>query len=98
MLRACGSAFGELSELTMNLIFTQLCLAAGLQLAVTTGSPVEKVVELIKELKTKIETDGANEQKIYDKFACWSVVTKPTTVQHVYSTFEMRRYGMQIDG
>merc|ERR1719502_2539417 len=55
----------------MNLIFTQLCLAAGLQLAVTTGSPVEKVVELIKELKGKIETDAANEQKVYDKFACW---------------------------
>ena len=72
MLRARGSAFGELSELTMNLIFTQLCLAAGLQLAVTTGSPVEKVVELIKELKGKIETDAANEQKVYDKFACWS--------------------------
>jgi hypothetical protein len=55
----------------MQLIFSQLCLAAGLQLAVTTGSPVEKVVELIKELKTKIETDAATEQKIYDKFACW---------------------------
>ena len=55
----------------MQLIFAQLCLAAGLQLAVTTGSPVEKVVELIKELKGKIETDAANEQKVYDKFACW---------------------------
>jgi hypothetical protein len=55
----------------MQLIFSQLCLAAGLQLAVTTGSPVEKVVELIKELKSKIETDAANEQKVYDKFACW---------------------------
>jgi hypothetical protein len=29
------------------------------------------VVELIKELKTKIEADSANEQKVYDKFACW---------------------------
>ena len=71
---------------------------SNLSTKVTTGSPVEKVVELIKELKGKIETDAANEQKIYDKFACWSAVTKPTTVQHVYSTFEMRRYGMQIDG
>ena len=85
MLRARGSAFGELSELTMNLIFTQLCLAAGLQLAVTTGSPVEKVVELIKELKGKIETDAANEQKIYDKFACWSVAAQ-------YSMLEMIRF------
>jgi hypothetical protein len=48
-------------------LLAQLCLAA----AVGTGSPVEKVVELIKELKTKVETDGAVEQKLYDKFACW---------------------------
>ena len=69
----------------MNLIFTQLCLAAGLQLAVTTGSPVEKVVELIKELKGKIETDAANEQKIYDKFACWSAAAQ-------YSMLELMRF------
>jgi predicted nucleic acid-binding Zn-ribbon protein len=52
-------------------LLAQLCLAT----AVGTGSPVEKVVELIKELKTKITTDGANEQKIYDKFACWCETT-----------------------
>jgi hypothetical protein len=46
-----------------------------LHLAVQTGSPVGKVVELIEELKAKIEADGANEQKIYDKFACWCETT-----------------------
>jgi len=55
----------------MRVFLAQLCLAT----AVGTGSPVEKVVELIKELKTKIETDGANEQKLYDKFACWCETT-----------------------
>jgi len=34
-------------------------------------TPVTKVVELINELKAKIETDGKAEQKVYDKFACW---------------------------
>merc|ERR1712205_159063 len=29
------------------------------------------VVELIQELKAKIEADGKAEQKVYDKFACW---------------------------
>jgi len=48
---------------------------AGLHLQVQTTSPVEKVVELIKELKTKIEADGAIEQKTYDKFACWCETT-----------------------
>lgn len=36
-----------------------------------TGSPVEKVVILLKELQDRIEQDGENEQKIYDKYACW---------------------------
>jgi len=54
-----------------SFLLAQLCLAA----AVSTGSPVQKVVELIKELKTKVETDGANEQKLYDKFACWCETT-----------------------
>jgi hypothetical protein len=34
-------------------------------------SPVDKVVTLIEDLKAKIDADGATEQKIYDKFACW---------------------------
>jgi len=59
----------------MNFILTQLCLVAGLKLTVRTGSPVEKVVELIEELKAKIETDGAMEQKLYDKYACWCETT-----------------------
>merc|ERR1719337_503344 len=35
------------------------------------ASPVDKAVELIQELKSKIEADGKAEQKVYDKFACW---------------------------
>merc|ERR1719253_1342513 len=46
-------------------------LVAALQLEAAARSPVEKVVELIEELKAKIEADGASEQKIYDKYACW---------------------------
>merc|ERR1719456_2204326 len=35
------------------------------------ANPVTKVVELIQELKAKVEADGKTEQKVYDKFACW---------------------------
>merc|ERR1719160_2288526 len=38
---------------------------------VTKDTPVTKVVELIQEMKAKIEADGKAEQKVYDKFACW---------------------------
>merc|ERR1719420_1756039 len=48
-----------------------LLLAAAAALRVDTRSPVEKVVELIEELKA----DGASEQKIYDKYACWCETT-----------------------
>jgi hypothetical protein len=32
---------------------------------------VEKVVQLLEELKSRVTQDGEKEQKIYDKFACW---------------------------
>jgi len=56
-------------------ILGHLILVSRLHFAVQTKSPVEKVVQLITELKAKIEADGANEQKIYDKFACWCETT-----------------------
>ena len=49
-------------------------LVAGLRLHAEVQdhqSPVDKVVTLIEDLKAKIDADGATEQKIYDKFACW---------------------------
>mmetsp|Transcript_130736 Transcript_130736/g.244607 ORF Transcript_130736/g.244607 Transcript_130736/m.244607 type:complete len:726 (+) Transcript_130736:85-2262(+) len=36
-----------------------------------TGSPVERVVTLLKDLASEIETDSKVEQKMYDKYACW---------------------------
>eukprot|EP00928_Gymnodinium_smaydae_P008872 TRINITY_DN13266_c0_g1_i3.p1 TRINITY_DN13266_c0_g1~~TRINITY_DN13266_c0_g1_i3.p1 ORF type:complete len:724 (-),score=213.24 TRINITY_DN13266_c0_g1_i3:65-2236(-) len=58
-------------------------LAAG-GAAVTTGrgaqkrsgegqglSPVTRVVELLKELSTKIEQEGKSEEKLYEKYMCW---------------------------
>jgi polyhydroxyalkanoate synthesis regulator phasin len=48
-----------------------LLLASAVQGAVHQENPVTKVVELIQELKAKIEADGKAEQKVYDKFACW---------------------------
>jgi len=39
------------------------------------GSPVERVVKLLEQLKTNIATDGASEQKTYNKYACWCETT-----------------------
>jgi len=35
------------------------------------GTPMEKVVQLLGGLKSKIEADGKAEQSSYDKYACW---------------------------
>merc|ERR1719265_2578381 len=34
-------------------------------------SPVEKVVQLLEELKANLERDQKVEQQIYDRYACW---------------------------
>jgi len=36
-----------------------------------TGSPVERVVNLLRDLKDKLEMDEKKEQRVYDKYACW---------------------------
>jgi hypothetical protein len=54
------------------LVVALLALAHSLTLqAHSSESPVTRVVELIRGLKSKIEADGKTEQKVYDKFACW---------------------------
>lgn len=35
------------------------------------GSPVEKVVDLLKELQANLENDQKVEQEMFDKYACW---------------------------
>jgi len=36
-----------------------------------TGSPVEKVVKLITDVRDRTVSDGKAEQALYDKYACW---------------------------
>lgn len=36
-----------------------------------TGSPVEKVVKLITDVRDRTVADGKAEQALYDKYACW---------------------------
>jgi len=44
-------------------------------LAVRAESPVGDVVQLLKELRGRIETDGQTEQASYDKYSCWCEAT-----------------------
>jgi len=60
-------------------------------------TPVEKIVSLLEDLQTKIEADGAAEQKMYDKYSCWCETTtqrKSTAIED--ATNELRRLGQMI--
>jgi len=65
--------------------------------AVASGSPVTKVVELIKELKGKIEADGKAEQKIYNKFACWCETTSERKATAIHqATADIKSHGTSV--
>jgi hypothetical protein len=53
--------------------------------------PVGKVVELIQDLKAKITAEGKEEQKIYDKFACWcekTTAVKAKSIEEAKTSIE----------
>merc|ERR1719487_477831 len=63
----------------------------------STGSPVEKVVELLTDLKTRIVTDGEIEQKAYDKYACWCENTSKRKANAiVQAKADLRALGQSI--
>mmetsp|Transcript_30899 Transcript_30899/g.88905 ORF Transcript_30899/g.88905 Transcript_30899/m.88905 type:complete len:704 (-) Transcript_30899:112-2223(-) len=47
-----------------------LCLA-WLAVSASAVTPVEKVISLLEDLKTEVETEGKTEATTYDKFACF---------------------------
>eukprot|EP00927_Polykrikos_kofoidii_P082054 TRINITY_DN8050_c0_g1_i3.p1 TRINITY_DN8050_c0_g1~~TRINITY_DN8050_c0_g1_i3.p1 ORF type:complete len:704 (+),score=138.80 TRINITY_DN8050_c0_g1_i3:70-2181(+) len=42
---------------------------------ISSESPIETVVSLMRELTSRLEADGRSEQTAYDKFACWCEAT-----------------------
>jgi len=70
---------------------------AGLAAASNSGSPVEKVVELIQGVLDRAVADGEAEQQMYDKYACWCETTaKRKANSIVEAQAAMRRLGQQI--
>jgi hypothetical protein len=48
-----------------------LALVAAVAADSQEATPIDRVVELIEGLRAKIVADGAAEQTVYDKYACW---------------------------
>lgn len=61
------------------------------------GSPIDKVVGLIEEMKSKIEADGETEQAIFDKYACWCEETTARKSHNIgFAMTEIRRLGTLV--
>lgn len=55
----------------LQLILAGCCAVLAAATRENTRSPVEKVVQLLTDLKSKLELDEKSEQQVYDKYACW---------------------------
>merc|ERR1719178_137395 len=47
------------------------------------GNPIQKVIELIEELKGKIISDGKAEELVYNRMACWCETTTKNKAEEV---------------
>merc|ERR1719253_2328250 len=60
-------------------------------------SPVTRVVNLLKELQARIETDADVEQKAYDKFACWCETTSKRKAESIHKAkADLKMHGTTI--
>merc|ERR1719163_1688713 len=79
--------------------FAHLLLIGSLGLVAGTdaGSPVERIVKLLEELKGKTTNDGKAEQQIYDKYACWCEKTSTRKANDIVQAQEdLRALGQRI--
>jgi len=61
------------------------------------GSPVERIVNLLKTVKEKTVNDGKVEQQIYDKYACWCETTSTRKADDIHQAREdLRSLGQRI--
>merc|ERR1719203_1810375 len=61
------------------------------------GSPVERVVNLLKDLHEKLGLDGRAEQQVYDKYACWCEKTTDRKANDIsVAQDELRSLGQSI--
>merc|ERR1719262_1514487 len=61
-----------------------LCLLGLASAETGSGAVVSRVVNLIEELKAKIQQDGKVEQKLYDKYACWCETTSARKANDIH--------------
>merc|ERR1719310_1882369 len=70
----------------------KLVLFSGLALLIavscTQVNPIQKVIELIEELKEKIISDGKAEELVYNRMACWCETTTKSKAEEIKTSQE----------
>merc|ERR550514_1292655 len=51
-------------------------------------NPIQKVIELIEELKAKIISDGKAEELVYNRMACWCETTTKSKAEEIKTSQE----------
>jgi len=84
----------------MNLALVSVAALLSLQavaIDTTAGSPVERVVNLLKTLQETTIADGKAEQQIYDKYACWCETTSKRKADDIdEENTDLRALGQRI--
>jgi len=77
--------------------FSLALLGFALIAAHASASPVERIVNLLKDLKATTEGDRKAEQQIYDKYACWCETTSTRKANDiVQAQADLRSLGQRI--
>jgi len=65
--------------------------------AAKTQGPIEKVLQLLQGMKTRLEQDEASEQQVYDKYACWCEKTTARKASAIdKARTDLRAYGQEV--
>merc|ERR1719482_563362 len=74
-----------------------LSLSTAVAVDTTAGSPVERVVNLLKDVQASTIADGKSEQQIYDKYACWCETTSKRKADDIdQARDDLRSLGQRI--
>jgi len=74
-----------------------ITLGRGAAQRAAVGSPVERVVVLLKDMQEKLAMDEKEEQKVYDKYACWCEKTTARKADAITdATTDLRAFGQTI--
>merc|ERR1719482_658471 len=74
-----------------------LSLSTAVAVDTTAGSPVERVVNLLKDVQASTIADGKSEQQTYDKYACWCETTTKRKADDIdQARADLRSLGQRI--